>query len=58
MRLADRFSATGDVLFRWRSWLHGGLMLDPVWTTVGAAGALFFAGMRVRKKRRRRPSHH
>ncbi len=44
-----------DTLEDWA--VHGGLTLDPVWTTVGAAGALFFAGMWVRKKRRRRPSH-
>ena len=28
MRLADRFSATGDVMFRWRSWLP--LLLLPL----------------------------
>ena len=44
-----------DVMEDWA--VHGGLTLDPVWTTVGAAGALFFATMWIRKKRRRRPSH-
>jgi protein-S-isoprenylcysteine O-methyltransferase Ste14 len=44
-----------DILEDWAG--HGGLTLDPVWTIVGAAGALFFAFMWVRKKRRRRPSH-
>ena len=43
-----------DILEDWAA--HGGLTLDPVWTIVGAAGALFFAGMWVRKKRRRRSS--
>jgi protein-S-isoprenylcysteine O-methyltransferase Ste14 len=45
-----------DVMEDWSR--RGGLTLDPVWTTVGAAGVLFFAVMWVRKKRRRRPSHH
>jgi protein-S-isoprenylcysteine O-methyltransferase Ste14 len=43
-----------DIMEDWA--VHGELTLDPVWTIVGAAGALFFAGMWVRKKRRRRPS--
>ncbi len=43
-----------DILEDWA--VHGGLTLDPVWTIVAVAGALFFAVMWVRKKRRRRPS--
>jgi protein-S-isoprenylcysteine O-methyltransferase Ste14 len=37
-----------DVLEDWT--VHGALALDPVWSVVGAAGALFFAVMWVRKK--------
>jgi protein-S-isoprenylcysteine O-methyltransferase Ste14 len=40
-----------DIMEDWA--VHGELTLDPVWTIVGATGALFFAGMWVRKKRRR-----
>jgi protein-S-isoprenylcysteine O-methyltransferase Ste14 len=40
-----------DVLEDWT--VHRHLALDPVWTTVGALGAVFFVVMRARKKRRR-----
>jgi protein-S-isoprenylcysteine O-methyltransferase Ste14 len=41
-----------DILEDWS--VHGGLALDPVWTILAAAGALFFAVMWVRKKHHRR----
>jgi len=40
-----------DILEDWTVTRH--LELDPVWTTVAAAGSVFFVVMRIRKKRRR-----
>ena len=57
MKLVEQLGQSGDLLFRWRSWLP--LLLlplfvasDPVWTMVAVAGGAFFVVMRIRKKGR------
>jgi len=45
MKLADRLSATGDVLFRWRSWLP--LLLLPLFLASFSGGAYPFGSHRL-----------